>query len=82
MHHLNPYRFYELAAKLHALFENASQNRVTDMLAPITEAQAMLDGWIKGETYWLESSKAEAQRLLARISSLFNKYYIDQSTKN
>lgn len=81
MHHLNPYRFYELAAKLHALFEGTGQNRVTDMLGPITEAQTILDGWIKGETYGLESSKGEAQRLLARISSLFNKYYIDPSSK-
>jgi len=80
MKHLNPYRFYELAAKLHALFSNSS-NRVTDMFAPITAAQAMLDGWIKGDPYSLETSQGDANRLLSKISNLFNKYYIDQNTK-
>lgn len=81
MQHLNPYRFYELASKLHALFENTLHSRVTDMFAPITEAQAILDGWIKGDPFPLETSKPDAVRLLNKISSLFNKYYIDQSTK-
>lgn len=81
MRHLNPYRFYELAAKLNALFNNTRQNRVMDMFAPITEAQALLDGWIKGDPYGLETSLPDASRLLAKLSALFNKYYIDQKTK-
>jgi len=82
MQHLNPYRFYELAAKLHALFENTSRNRVTDMLTPITEAQALLDGWIKADdVYPLGTSKEDAERLLTRLSNLFTKYYIDPSSK-
>ncbi|HBM90429.1 MAG TPA: hypothetical protein DD400_00910 [Rhodospirillaceae bacterium] len=82
MQHLNPYRFYELAAKLNALFVNTNQNRVTEMFAPLTEAQALLDGWIKGdEAYPVEMSKAEGTRLLNKIGNIFNKYYIDQSTK-
>lgn len=80
MQHLNPYRFYELSAKLHALF-NSSSSRVADMFGPITEAQSMLDGWIKGDPYMLETSKADATRLLTKLGNLFNKYYIDQSTK-
>ncbi|MDD2324937.1 MAG: hypothetical protein PHW63_02845 [Alphaproteobacteria bacterium] len=80
MQHLNPYRFYELATKLHALFENRT-SRVSEMFAPLTEAQAVLDGWIKGDPFPLDTSKADAERLLSRIGNLFNKYYIDQSTK-
>jgi len=80
MKHLNSYRFYELAAKMHALFDK-NHCRVTDMFGPITEAQALLDGWIKGDHYPLETSKADAERLLTKLSNLFNKYYIDQSTK-
>lgn len=81
MQHLNPFRFYELAAKLHALFENTAQNRVSDMLGPIAEAQSMLDGLIKGDVLALDSSKADAEKLLSRLGNLFNKYYIDQATK-
>ena len=80
MQHLNPYRFYELASKLHALFSNKS-TRVVDMFGPITEAQALLDGWIKGEPYVLETSKADANRLLNKLANLFSKYYIDQNSK-
>ncbi|MGE4352065.1 MAG: hypothetical protein AB7E52_07755 [Bdellovibrionales bacterium] len=80
MQHLNPYRFYELASRLHALFSSTS-SRVSDMFGPITEAQAMLDGWIKGDPYTLETSKADAERLLTKLGNLFNKYYIDQHSK-
>ncbi len=81
MKHLNPYHFYELASKLHALFNNSTQNRVADMFAPLTEVQNVLDSWIKGEFFKLESSKTEAKRLLDKVGSIFNKYYIDQNTK-
>jgi len=81
MQHLNPYRFYELAAKLHGLFSNTTQNRVADMFGPLTETQAVLDSLIKGDPFPLETSKADATRLLNKISSLFNKYYIDHSSK-
>lgn len=81
MKHLNSYRFYELAVKLHALFDNSTQNRVTEMFAPLTEAQNALDNWIKGNIFPMETSRGEASRLLSKIGNLFNKYYIDQSTK-
>lgn len=81
MKHLNPYHFYELAAKLHALFSNTTQYRVADMFAPLTEAQNILDSWIKGDVFKLESSKEEAKRVLDKVGKIFDKYYIDQSTK-
>lgn len=81
MQHLNPYRFYELAAKLHGLFNNATRNRVVEMFSPLTETQAVLDSLIKGDPLTLETSKADATKLLNKISSIFNKYYIDQSTR-
>ena len=81
MQQLNSYRFYELGAKLHSLFNITSQNRIADMFSPLTEAQALLDGFIKGETFTLETSKIDANRLLTRIGSLFNRYFIDPSTK-
>lgn len=80
MKHLNPYRFYELAAKLYGLF-GTNQNRVADMFGPLTEAQAVLDGLIKGDPVALETSKPDALRLLEKIGNIFNKYYIDPSSK-
>jgi hypothetical protein len=81
MQHLNPFRFYELAAKLYGLFVNSSQNRVVDMFGPLTEAQTALDTLIKGDPIPLESSKPDAKRLLTKLGALFNKYYIDPATK-
>ncbi len=81
MKQLNPYQFYELGAKLHGLFDNRTQNRVADMFAPLTEAQTLLDGFIKGDPFALDTSKADANRLLAKISSIFNRYFIDQTSK-
>src|SRR5277367_1127526 len=81
MQQLDSYRFYELGARLHALFDLRTQGRVADMFAPLTEAQALLDGFIKGDPFALESSKADANRLLSKISSVFNRYFIDPTSK-
>ncbi len=81
MQQLHTYRFYELGAKLHALFSMRTQGRVADMFAPLTEAQALLDGFIKGDPFALDTSKADANRLLAKLSSVFNRYFIDPTTK-
>ncbi|MDD3288618.1 MAG: hypothetical protein PHX43_06390 [Alphaproteobacteria bacterium] len=81
MQHLNLYRFYELATKLHSLFDVETQSRVADMFAPLTEAQSALDSLIKGDPIVIESSKADAVRLLSKIGDLFDKYFIDQSSK-
>jgi hypothetical protein len=81
MQQLNVYSFYELGAKLHALFNTRTQGRVADMFAPLTEAQALLDGFIKGDPFALDTSKADANRLLAKLGSVFNRYFIDPSSK-
>lgn len=82
MQQLNSYRFYELGAKLHSLFCSVAQGRIADMFAPLTEAQALLDSFIKGDnSFGVESSKADATRLLNKLSALFNRYFIDPATK-
>ena len=81
MQQLNAYRFYELGSKLHGLFSCGAQTRAADLFAPLTEAQALLDGFIKGDVFTPDSSKAEATKLLTKISAVFNRYFIDPSTK-
>lgn len=81
MQHLNPYRFYELASKLYALYAGTGAKCAGDMFGPLTEAQTLLDSWIKGDIYPLDTSKADATRLLNKIGSLFNKYYVDPVSK-
>lgn len=81
MQQINPFRFYELAAKLHGLLGGLSQNKAADMLGSLTETQAVLDNLIKGDPLLLEASKPDATRLLNKISAIFNKYFIDPSTK-
>jgi len=81
MQHLNPFRFYELAAKLHGLLGDAAQARASEMLSPLTETQAALDNLLKGDPVSLETSRGDATRLLNKISGLFNKYFIDPSSK-
>jgi hypothetical protein len=51
------------------------------MFAPLTEAQTMLDGFIKGDVFALEASKVDATKLLNKISTVFNRYYIDAASK-
>ncbi len=80
MQQLNGYRFYELGARLHSLFDAARQN-AADMFSPLTEAQSLLDGLIKDEKFPLETSRADATRLLNKLGSLFNRYFIDPATK-
>src|ERR1700722_3044943 len=81
MQSLNTYRFYELGAKLHGLFSSSTQTRVADMFAPFTEAQALLDSFIKGDIFALQDSKTDATRLLNKIGAVFNRYFIDPATK-
>ncbi len=81
MKQLNSYRFYELGAKLHGLFCADLGARVADMFAPLSEAQALLDSFIKGDTIAITSSKADAVKLLNKISSIFERAFIDPDTK-
>ncbi len=81
MQHLNPYRFYELAAQLYVLFGGSGNRCANDLFGPLTEAQTLLDSWIKNEVYPMDTCKADATRLLNKIGSLFNKYCIDPTTR-
>lgn len=81
MQHLNLYLFYNLAAKLHGLICCASQMRVTEIFSPLREAQAALDALIKGDPFPIETSKADATRLLNKLGSVFDRYFIDSATR-
>jgi hypothetical protein len=81
MERLNSYRFYELGAKLHSLFGTENGARIADLFAPLSEAQTMLDGFIKGDLIPLSTSKPDAVKLLNKIGAIFNRYFIDPSTK-
>lgn len=81
MQQLNVYRFYELGSKLHELFSASAQGRVADMFVPLTEAQALLDDFIKGEIFVPDASRDDAERLLTKLSAVFERYFIDPSSK-
>ena len=81
MKQLNSYRLYELGAKLHGLFSVDGCARVADVFAPLSDAQTMLDSFIKGDAVTLSTSKADAVKLLNKIGAIFNRYFIDPSTK-
>jgi hypothetical protein len=81
MKQLNSYRFYELGAKLHGLFSSESSARVSDMFSPLSEAQTLLDAFIKGDAITLNTSKSDAVKLLNKIGAIFNRYFIDPSTR-
>ena len=80
MKQLNSYRFYELGALLHGLF-SIENMRVADLFAPLSEAQTLLDGFIKGDAIALTTSKSDAVKLLNKIGAIFNRYFIDPSTR-
>lgn len=81
MKQLNPFRFYELGAKLHSLLGAENGPRAADMFGPLSEAQALLDAFIKGDVLPLSTSKGDAIKLLNKIGAIFNRYFIDPSTK-
>ena len=81
MQQLNAYRFYELGAKLHALFGASPTGRVADLFAPLTEAQNLLDGFIKGHFFALDASRSDATKLLEKIGAVFSRHYIDPASK-
>jgi len=51
------------------------------MFAPLSDAQAMLDSFIKGDAIALSTSKSDAVKLLNKIGAIFNRYFIDPATK-
>lgn len=80
MQTLQQFRFYDLGAKLAGIFNVHHHARVGDMFGPLTDAQKSLDALIKGDPIALKFAKPEATKLLAQISALFDKYFIDQAS--
>lgn len=80
MQTLQQFRFYDLGAKLAGIFNVHHHARVADMFGPLTDAQKSLDALIKGDPIALKFAKPEATKLLAQISALFDKYFIDQAS--
>lgn len=80
MQTLQQFRFYDLGAKLAGIFNVHHHARVADMFGPLTDAQKSLDALIKGDPIALKVAKPEATKLLAQISALFDKYFIDQAS--
>ena len=81
MKQLNSYHLYELGAKLHALFNAEKDGSVADLFAPLSEAQILLDGLIKGDIIPLNGAKADAVKLLNKIAAMFNRAFIDPASK-
>ncbi|MDD4615765.1 MAG: hypothetical protein PHW76_01405 [Alphaproteobacteria bacterium] len=81
MKQLNSYRFYELGAKLHSLLVTEGGARISEMFSPLSEAQTLLDGFIKGDVISLSTSKSDAVKLLNKIGAIFNRYFIDPASK-
>lgn len=81
MQQLRQYQFYDLGAKLYGIFNAQAHGRVADLFGPMTDAQKSLDALIKGDPIELKIAKPEAIKLLAQISALFDKYFIDQTSR-
>jgi hypothetical protein len=81
MNPVNQYRFYELGAKLYRVTAHSSSVGAADMFVPLMEAQNALDNLIKGDPITLEFAKTDANNLLNRLGALFNRYFIDTSSR-
>jgi hypothetical protein len=75
-------RFYELSTKLHDIFNIQHHDRLAQLFGPLTEAQKALDALIKDETVPLATAKPDAVHLLAQVSALFDKYFIDPTNRH
>lgn len=75
------YKFYDLGAKLYGIFNIRTHGRIADLFGPLADAQKSLDALIKGDPIELKIAKSEAVKLLTQISALFDKYFIDQSSR-
>lgn len=78
---INQYKFYELGARLHRVIAHKSAINAAEMFVPLMDAQASLDNLLKGDPIALEHAKADANTLLGKLGTLFNKYFIDPATR-
>lgn len=81
MNPISQFKFYDLGAKLHRATSNRTAISAADMFVPLMEAQAALDNLLKGDPITLELAKTDASALLNRLGALFNKHFIDPSTR-
>lgn len=81
MQTINPFRLYEIGAKLHEMFSACARANVAAMFVPLTDAQKTLDAFIKGDPMELTGARPDAVRLLTAIGTLFDKYFIDVSSR-
>ncbi len=81
MNPVNQYRFYELGAKLYRVIAHSSSVAAADMFVPLMEAQNALDSLIKGDPFPIDFAKQDANALLNRLGALFNRYFIDTSSR-
>lgn len=81
MNPVNQYRFYDLGAKLYRVIAHKSAVNAGEMFVPLMEAQAALDALIKGDPIALDFVKPDATALLNKLGGLFNRYFIDLTTR-
>jgi hypothetical protein len=78
---LSQYKFYDLGAKLSLVIASKTAVSAADMFVPLQEAQTALDNLLKGDPIKLDFSKSDANILLNKLGSLFNKHFIDMATR-
>lgn len=78
---LRQYKFYELGAKLQRVVAHRAAVKATDMFVPLMDAQAALDGILKGDPITLDYARADGTTLLAKLGTVFDKHFIDPATR-
>lgn len=78
---ISQYKFYDLGAKLHRVVSNRTAVGAAEMFVPLMEAQTALDALIKGEPIQLDSARTEANHLLNKLGSIFDRHFIDMTTR-
>lgn len=81
MNPVNQYRFYDLGAKLYRVIAHKSSVAAGEMFVPLMEAQTVLDALIKGDPIPIDFAKQDATALLNKLGTLFNRYFIDMTTR-
>lgn len=81
MRGINTYHLYNLGNKITRIVSQASGHSTpraaADMFVPLMEAQAALDMLLKGDPVTLDIARSDAQALLSKLGTVFNKHFID-----
>ncbi len=78
---VSQYKFYTLGVRLERVVAHKGAVSAADMFTPLMEAQAALDDLIKGDPIQLDYAKADANALLNKLGALFDKFFIDPSSR-